>query len=132
VPFLFPSSFVDGREYVDGGIVCNVPCHLFPADATLTVFVHTTIHDEKPGLLSELLSLYRSSAQLGQMRCAPLYALHSVPCIPTTGGMGAYDFDATDEHIDRLVQQGMLSLYVVRIRTLIIVFLFLFYWGEGV
>jgi predicted acylesterase/phospholipase RssA len=40
VPGLFPAYILDGVPYHDGGVTCNVPCHLFPAQETLTLMVH--------------------------------------------------------------------------------------------
>ena len=43
VPGLFPEVQLNAKNatrYQDGGITCNLPCHLFPAAETLSLFVH--------------------------------------------------------------------------------------------
>lgn len=41
VPGLFPAVVLpDGSAYHDGGVTCNLPCHLFPPRHTLTLMVH--------------------------------------------------------------------------------------------
>ena len=40
VPGLLAPPEVDGALFYDGGLSCNLPCHLFPARDTLTLFVH--------------------------------------------------------------------------------------------
>jgi predicted acylesterase/phospholipase RssA len=40
VPGLFPEVVYEGVRYQDGGITCNLPCFLFPALETLSLFVH--------------------------------------------------------------------------------------------
>ena len=40
VPGLFPVVHWRGVPYHDGGVTCNLPCHLFDPRATLTLMVH--------------------------------------------------------------------------------------------
>lgn len=40
VPGLFPAVRWRGTRFHDGGITCNVPCHLFPPATTLVLMVH--------------------------------------------------------------------------------------------
>jgi predicted acylesterase/phospholipase RssA len=110
VPGLFPEVVVQGVRFQDGGITCNLPCHLFPAAQTLTLFVHVggdgcdsspsggTRDDHVagpdapalPGLMTMVaggvaravrtVQVYMCAAQLGPLRGNPALVAGCVPC----------------------------------------------------
>lgn len=121
IPFVFPAFVVDGQAYHDGGIMCNVPCHLFNAKDTLTLFVHRP-NRTSCSAFTEVLDRYCGAAQLGQFRLEPLYALNCVPCVSDETIVAAHTFGATDQEIDSVVQQGALSWNAVMARNVYMLF----------
>ncbi len=121
VPCLFAAPRVDGCPMYDGGLTCNVPCHLFDRHATLTLLIHgRPCHDPRDlaSLLGQIMTLYTCAAQIGPMRTAPILALRSVPCAPTIdiGPLGPYSFGAAPEVVDDLVLEGCASVQGVVLR----------------
>lgn len=123
VPFLFPSPVIDGFAYMDGGVTCNIPCHIFPPASTLTMFVHgrsktvTSLKSE----MGNVLAMYTSSAQLGPMRVALLYAIRAFPCMPDIKHpLGAFAFDSSEDMMDEIVAAGALAARAVLLRPLLV------------
>lgn len=48
IPILFPPVDIDGGLYYDGGLACNLPCHLFPPEDTLTLLVRVPPGKQPP------------------------------------------------------------------------------------
>lgn len=126
VPGVFPSPEGMRAMYYDGGIICNVPCHLAPPQHTLTLLVHGHVShvgngddddDNRPAPILEffghLLSMYSNAAQLGPMRTVPAYVVHTVPCVATTdtGLFGPYAFHAPAGIVHRLIADGAASAF---------------------
>ncbi len=111
IPFVFPEFEVGGVRYIDGGMTCNVPCHLFPAERTLVLYVQA----RRPAALTPitLIDLYMNAAQLGSFRVEPLYALNSIPCVPAADSVSPYSFGASGAELDALVMQGVRSWQAV-------------------
>ena len=42
VPVVFNAPVFRGCAILDGGLTCNIPCHVFPDTSTLTLFTYTT------------------------------------------------------------------------------------------
>jgi len=121
IPYVFPEFKVGSGTYIDGGVTCNLPCHLFPARRTLSLFVQPRTRDWfTPGAL---IDFYSNAAQLGSFRVQPLYALNSVPCVPGTDTVSAFNFGAGNAQLDNLVMQGVRSWNAVMFRNLLLYFL---------
>lgn len=125
VPCLFAAPRVDGCPIYDGGLMCNVPCHLFDRRSTLTMLIHgRPCRDPQDlgALLSQMLTLYTCAAQMGSMRTAPILALRSVPYAPSIdiGPLGPYSFGADPDVIDDLVAEGCGSVLGVMLRDVCI------------
>lgn len=146
VPGLFPAVVWEGIPYIDGGVTCNLPCHLYPAHSTLSMFVHmggsdTTAGgaaggaaaaggaDMLQGMAQGLRCLYRTvqwymcAAQLGSLRGNVVRVARAVPCVPLIAGpllgsAGAFSFDAGDDAMTALVQDGARSVQAVVVRDI--------------
>jgi predicted acylesterase/phospholipase RssA len=105
IPYVFPEFVIEDGRYIDGGVTCNIPCHLFPARQTLVMYVQ--IRRKRSLTPGTLLDWYSNSAQLGCFRAKPLYALNSVPCVPDSNSVSQYNFGASSEDMDDLVLQGL-------------------------
>ena len=138
VPGLFPPVVWQGCPFHDGGITCNVPCHLFSPRETLTLMVHmgpAPSGDSSAlravGLLTpenmvhyvttaataalKIVQWYMCAAQVGPMRAAPLLVQGCIPCSPVTssvllGRSGAFAFDAASVAADALMRDGANSV----------------------
>jgi predicted acylesterase/phospholipase RssA len=111
VPGLFPVVHWRGTPYHDGGVTCNLPCHLFDPRLTLTLMVHVgpapgcapvsaSASASAPASASldpatlvqhlaatatttlRIVQWYMCAAQLGPMRSVPALTLRCVPCMP--------------------------------------------------
>lgn len=127
VPGLFPPHIVDGKSFFDGGVTCNLACHLFPPSQTLSLFVHPQFSQPKETklltVLSHNLMMYMASAQLGPMRTSHKLAFRAVPCVVTqadTGFLGAFAFNADHKTLNDLVQDGARSVRAVLARDAIV------------
>ena len=143
VPVIFNAHSVHGNSIYDGGISCNIPCHLFPSHATLTLFsfmnykttsampmptptptsVPTPTQPPSTSKLAEISTLAKMTwmnQQLGPMRAVPMYAVRSVPCIAAGNAVSAYTYNATQSEIDVLICSGLASLHGVLLRNLLI------------
>ena len=116
IPGLFPAPIIDGIAFFDGGVTCNLPCHLFPPEVTLSLFVHAVFKEmSTTKLLATILHglmIYMSSAQLGPMRMSYVLAFRAVPCrtcCADTGILGPYAFDAPTSAMDALILDGCRS-----------------------
>ena len=120
IPYVFPEFEVAGIKYIDGGMTCNVPCHLFPPERTLIMYVQV----RRPNGLTplSLLDLYMNAAQLGSFRVQPLYAMNSIPCVPAEDSVSPFNFGATDAALDALFVQGVRSRHAVARRNKLLVF----------
>jgi len=105
VPFVFPEFEVNGQSYMDGGVTCNLPCHLFPAHRTLVLYVQ--IRRCSALTPKSLLDFYTNAAQLGSFRLQPLYALNSIPCVPSESSVSPFNFGATPAELDSLLIRGI-------------------------
>jgi predicted acylesterase/phospholipase RssA len=127
IPGVFVTPVIDGAPIFDGGITCNVACHMFPPSATLTLFVSSgQCVRQSPGwrgVLTQVYELYSNAAQLGPMRALPVLAFRAVPCcmLQTIGPLGAFSFDADTAAVDALVQAGARSVAAVLCRDLCLV-----------
>jgi len=121
LPYVFPEFKIGAQKYIDGGVTCNLPCHLFPAHRTLTLFVQPKKREWfTPGAL---IDFYSNAAQLGSFRVQPLYALNSIPCIPGLDTVSAYNFGASNSELDSLFMQGVKSWNAVVFRNSLLYFL---------
>lgn len=132
LPYVFPHFAVDGLLYIDGGITCNVPCHLFPPGETLVLYVQARAPAGGTALgPSSLFDVYTNAAQLGSFRAEPLYALNSIPCVPAADSVSPYNFGATGDALDALVAQGIRSVHAVFLRNRLLLYtvqLVLHFW----
>ena len=126
IPGLFPAPVINGTAFFDGGVTCNLPCHLFPPRATLSLFVHAVFKEmSSVKLLATILQglvIYMSSAQLGPMRMSPMLAFRAVPCCTCsadTGLLGPYAFDAPLDAMDALMSDGCRSVRSVMQRDVL-------------
>lgn len=137
VPLVFRAPVVDNVVYFDGGLTCNVPCHLFPPESTVTLLVHSPPRAIEPNTgiratVLRLLSLASAAAQLGVMRAEPRYAARAVPCVappaeatPSMAILGPYAFNAAPHDIDTLILQGARCVEGVILRDTLIATSFL-------
>ena len=116
IPGIFPPLCMDGQTFVDGGLMCNLPCHLFPPAHTLVLLVHTCARAAAappPHFAARVWENFMGAAQLGTLRAVPAYATSCIPCIPTPDTPEAYAFGASDAVVDALVCQGARSVGVM-------------------
>ena len=136
VPGLFPAVTWQGTPYHDGGVTCNLPCHLFDPRLTLTLMVHvgpapspstaspsaSPCASLDPATLVQHLAAtatttlrivqwYMCAAQMGPMRSMPALTLRCVPCMPLQsaallGRSGAFAFEAVSSVADTLLADG--------------------------
>ncbi len=116
LPFLFAPVEINGQLFCDGGVKCNIPCHVFPPRSTLVFFVNGYTSPTSC-YMYKLLSQYQDGAQLGQFRSEPLYAMNSVPCSPSQDSVSAYAFNASSDEITELVNQGKMCWTAVVVRN---------------
>ena len=112
LPGVFPPVSLGGSLYCDGGVTCNVPCHLWPPGRTLTLYVATGNRPRAlaslPALLLRMWDAYSSGAQLGALRGQPGYLWGAVPCLASEGGPSLYDFSVGRQGVEALLTQGAL------------------------
>ena len=127
IPGLFPPPVVKGVAFFDGGVTCNLPCHLFPPHTTLSLFVHAVFkqptHTKLIATILHGLMIYMSSAQLGPMRMSHVLAFRAIPCCvysADTGILGPYAFDVSAAAMDDLIRDGCRSARAVLIRDLLL------------
>ena len=115
IPGIFPPLNLDCQKYVDGGLMCNLPCHLFPPCKTLMFMVHTCARPLTTSTLyaSRVWEGLMGAAQLGALRAVPAYVTSCIPCIPIPSTPDAYAFGASDAAVDALVSQGARSVGVL-------------------
>ncbi len=121
IPYVFPEFVIGNCRYIDGGVTCNIPCHLFPAHKTLVLYVQ--IRRKRSLTPATLLDWYSNSAQLGCFRAKPLYALNSIPCVPDVNSVSQYNFGATNEDMDGLMLQGLRCWRAMQTRNIMLVHL---------
>jgi predicted acylesterase/phospholipase RssA len=121
IPYVFPEFVIGNGRYIDGGVTCNIPCHLFPAYRTLVLYVQ--IRKKRSLTPGTLLDWYSNSAQLGCFRAKPLYALNSIPCVPGVNSVSQYNFGASSEDMDDLVLQGLRCWRAMQTRNFMLVHL---------
>ena len=145
VPVIFNPHCVMGNTIYDGGIACNIPCHVFPPQSTLTLFncmdyasiearsssTSTSTAGPTPppssSKLAEISTLAKMTwmnQQLGAMRAQPRYAIRAVPCIAAGTAVSAYTYNATLPEIDVLICSGLASLHGVLLRNLLVAMLY--------
>jgi predicted acylesterase/phospholipase RssA len=142
LPGVFAAPLVDGTPMYDGGLTCNLPCHLFPRNATLTLFVHGGLPQEcaaqttrgkevgtgatsaapvPPRMLGRVLDVYTSAAQLGAMRAMPEMSIRAIPCVPIssrkhTGKLGAFALSVSSDSCNALIADGVACAYGTLLR----------------
>lgn len=146
VPGLFPAVVVDGVPYYDGGITCNLPCHLFPPRETLTLMVHIgglhfgggngsdasapgdvfNLALDALGRAFRIVQWYMCAAQLGPLRAHVDFAKRCVPCVALNssaglGPTGAFAFEASAATLQALVEDGQRSVHAVIVRDLCVI-----------
>ena len=134
IPGLFPPPFVKGVAFFDGGVTCNLPCHLFPPEKTLSLFVHAVFkqptHTKLVATILHGLMIYMSSAQLGPMRMSHVLAFRAVPCCThtaDTGILGPYAFNVSVSAMDDLIRDGARSARAVLTRDILLVIMLFIY-----
>lgn len=127
IPGLFPPPVIDDVPYFDGGLTCNLPCHLYPPTQTLSLFVHTPFRQPRYTQLFDTitngLAVYMSAAQLGPMRMSHALAFRGIPCstfLADTGILGPLAFDATPAMFDALIDDGTRCARSVFIRDMMV------------
>ena len=127
IPGLFPPPVVKGVAFFDGGVTCNLPCHLFPPHRTLSLFVHAVFkqhtHTKLIATILHGLMIYMASAQLGPMRMSHVLAFRAVPCCvhtADTGILGPYAFDVSITAMDDLIRDGSRSARAVLTRDILL------------
>ena len=128
LPVLFPAYVMNGVEYTDGGVSCNIPCHRYKPSATLILFVHApirTFEDRNENILKKVLYHFTDSAQLGSMRAQPLFGVNAIPCMANKSNASAYNLGASPEDVDNLVHQGRVCYTAFLVRNVCIVSLIL-------
>ena len=116
IPGVFPPLSWAGHQFVDGGLMCNVPCHALPPRRTLVLLVHTCARPSGGATTPYATRVWESlmgAAQLGVMRALPAYTTSCIPCVPTPSTPDAYMFGASDAAVDALVLQGARSVGVL-------------------
>jgi predicted acylesterase/phospholipase RssA len=121
LPYVFPAFQLGQNKFIDGGVTCNIPCHLFPARRTLVLYVQS----RRPDTVSPqtLVQLYANAAQLGCFRTKRLYALNCIPCVSASDSVSAYNFGASNDQLNMLVRQGILSYNAVILRNKLLVYI---------
>ncbi len=121
LPVLFPAYVVEGVQFTDGGVTCNIPCHRFPPTSTLVLFVHEPLcapgETNTGNFLRKVAYHFTDSAQLGPMRVEPRYGVNAVACMATHENVSAYNLGASPIEIDKLVQQGRACFRAVCMRN---------------
>jgi predicted acylesterase/phospholipase RssA len=88
VPGLFPEVVYEGVRYQDGGITCNLPCFLFPALETLSLFVHVggcASGDETPASRTASRTASRASSRTSSRASSPAKSPAPVPPSDSAG-----------------------------------------------
>jgi predicted acylesterase/phospholipase RssA len=107
LPGVFPAVRIGPHLFCDGGVTCNVPCHLTPPARTLTLLVHTPMRTAAWGVLPRVWDSLMGASQLGCLRAQPLYTAGLIACAACATTPSAYNFDADAAAIDAIVLQGM-------------------------
>jgi predicted acylesterase/phospholipase RssA len=123
VPGVFASPLVHGVPMMDGGVACNLPCHLFPARETLFLMVR----DRRVGTVgpaaaaatrprhavTRVLKILLENAQTGPLRMLPGLVYKCIPVYPVVplARWGPYAFDAPREDVVALIDAGEASVY---------------------
>jgi predicted acylesterase/phospholipase RssA len=144
VPGLFPEVVHDGVRYQDGGITCNLPCFLYPAAETLSLFVHVGgCAAEKPApdgdsqdlaamiytgsmRALKMVQLYMCAAQLGPLRGNPLLVCNAVPCrsLTSLGLAGAFAFHGGADTMQALAADGVNNARSIILRDALVLAVF--------
>lgn len=144
VPGLFPEVVHDGVRYQDGGITCNLPCFLYPAAETLSLFVHVGgCAAEKPAADGDsqdlgamiytgsmralkMVQLYMCAAQLGPLRGNPLLVCNAVPCrsLTSLGLAGAFAFHGGADTMQALAADGVNNARSIILRDALVLAVF--------
>jgi hypothetical protein len=117
LPGVFPAVLIDGDLFCDGGVTCNVPCHLTPPAHTLTLLIHTPLRTAGWGVLPRVWDNLMGASQLGSLRARPQYVAGLVACIACDDTPSAYNFDADAAAIDKIVLQGMRAWLATLVRA---------------
>lgn len=140
VPGLFPAVHWEGVPYIDGGVTCNLPCHLFPPRQTLALFVHMggpgSAMDDAGGasggpsgvdLISctlkrccRMVQWYMCAAQLGALRCSVDRLARCIPCVSSNSRTSAFSFDAGPAVLEQLLQDGADAVQAVVVRDMVL------------
>lgn len=127
VPGLFAPPVINGVLYFDGGLACNLPCHIFPPSSTLSLFVNSRASKEPVNirtLLMKVISAFTASSQVSAMRSTPMFAFRAVPCVTSSAlPLGAFQFDAAGPTLDALIIDGIRSVQAVMLRDAYLVVL---------
>ena len=131
VPVVFNAPTLDGSAIYDGGVTCNIPCHVFPAARTLTLFSYRECQARGSGMpaiatMGALASMATTNAHIGAMRAVPLYATRSVPCVAPATAVSRYAYNATADDVDGLIRNGFASLHGVLVRNALFAIVIIF------
>lgn len=128
VPGIFPPYDIDGVLFFDGGVTCNLPCHLYTPAQTLSLFTHGAFKQPSYTKITDMmlhgLQMYMSAAQLGPMRMSCKLAARGIPCVThqsNTGILGPFAFDATPAMFDDLIVDGARCVRGVMFRDVLLV-----------
>ena len=122
LPGFFPAVRWKGGLYVDGGLACNIPLHLFPPEDTLTVFTHVAPR-EPDAFWFRLMDCALVARQMSSLRALPAHVLRCVPCIPASTLPSAYNFAVDTDTLGVLQRCGRLAWVIAWLRIQVLVVL---------
>ena len=135
VPGMLPPYVVDGDEFLDGGVVCNLPLHVYPPARTLILMTHSappaprSAASAPPSLLamaSSLVVMMFTAAQLGPARTIPHTVVTMVPCVARAHAAAAADalgglrFSADPATLDALMEDGAVAAVALVLRNVLL------------
>lgn len=127
IPWIFNAPKEGDSAIFDGGLSCNVPCHMFPAAETLTLFVYVDYGPNGGNLCTGGLPgfpvvayMLTVNPHLGAIRAQPKFAVRAVPCVALRDTVSKFAFDATLTEMDALIVSGCACLHGVLLRNLLI------------
>lgn len=123
IPGLLPPVEWRGSMLVDGGITCNLPCHIFPAAQSLVIASYGLPQppdrdDSAVSYLRSMVLLALSTSQIGCFRAAPAFTWQCVPCVLPEGAsaLSSVSFTADPHVIDAIIDAGVTCAHAVLLR----------------
>jgi NTE family protein len=135
VPGMLPPYVVDGDEFLDGGVVCNLPLHVYPPARTLILLTHSAAPAPPPSggaapppslltMAGSLVVMMFTAAQLGPARTIPHTVWTMVPCVArshaTAAALAGLRFSANPATLDALMEDGAVAAVSLVLRNVLL------------